>query len=590
MQWFICETLRVQQTSQMRTNTLVRSASLVFIGASFLISASCSGDPTSSGPPSAIPASLAVVAGDNQTGVVGTALAQRVQIMVRDSAGQPVQRERVSFGAQNGSNVDPAVVLTNDDGIATTTWTLGVKPGFQGLAVALADVNRGAMLSAKAVAGPPTQVILVAGQAQIAAVGSQVAVSPTVAIADRYGNVVHVKDVAFTASAGSSATPLDRGDTLSASVTWTLPTTPGPVTLTATAAALHSSVTFTATAYPHFKAISAMSGWSTCAIDPIGDIYCWGDTYGPTPVHITSDVKFTSLTSGSPYRFGCALSTAGAAYCWGNNEAGQLGNNTTVSLARPSPVVGGFRYTQLVSSTRTTCGLTPNGEAYCWGDNANGQFGDSTDVSHMNPVRVLTDVRFTMLTTGSGVCGLATDGSVYCWGAIPYPEGQSASADLCANHVLRSCVRSPLLLPGTTKFDRLVPGTDCGQSQGLVYCWGSLTRFGLNNSLTPQRLPLARAYLESTATEFGVCALASDQKIYCSGQSSSGEFGNGVLRATGLEIGAQQDSQTFEHLYGGGNRLCATTVAHDLYCWGSGPTGSGAASTETTPRPVIQVP
>lgn len=82
----------------------------------------------------------------------------------------------------------------------------------------------------------------------------------------------------------------------------------------------------------------------TCALTPVGAIFCWGDNLdlqlgrGPssgssspsgTPVRVIggelpSNVTFVSVTTG--VRHGCGVGSDGAAYCWGSNAYGALGN------------------------------------------------------------------------------------------------------------------------------------------------------------------------------------------------------------------------------------------------------------------------
>jgi alpha-tubulin suppressor-like RCC1 family protein len=54
-----------------------------------------------------------------------------------------------------------------------------------------------------------------------------------------------------------------------------------------------------------------------CALEAgTGRVFCWGVSggyFGPTPVAIPGDVRFTSITVGD---HGCGLATDGRYYCW----------------------------------------------------------------------------------------------------------------------------------------------------------------------------------------------------------------------------------------------------------------------------------
>ena len=74
------------------------------------------------------PTSLVVVSGNNQTGVVGTALAAPLVVAVTDANKNPVLGVSVTFTATNAT-VKPGTVQTDSNGHASTQVTLGNKPG-----------------------------------------------------------------------------------------------------------------------------------------------------------------------------------------------------------------------------------------------------------------------------------------------------------------------------------------------------------------------------------------------------------------------------------------------------------------------------
>ncbi len=76
-----------------------------------------------------VPAEVEVVEGDNQTGVVGTALPERLQLQVFDAAGFPIPGISVDFSVlQGGGVVFPSLAITGPDGSVMAEWTLGPDP------------------------------------------------------------------------------------------------------------------------------------------------------------------------------------------------------------------------------------------------------------------------------------------------------------------------------------------------------------------------------------------------------------------------------------------------------------------------------
>jgi alpha-tubulin suppressor-like RCC1 family protein len=89
------------------------------------------------------------------------------------------------------------------------------------------------------------------------------------------------------------------------------------------------------------------------------------------------------------YEHTCALTLSGRAWCWGSNGSGRLGDGTTFTRLRPSPVAGGLLFRQLTAGTQHSCGVSRNYEGYCWGENGIGQVGVAGGTRFLSPVRVI---------------------------------------------------------------------------------------------------------------------------------------------------------------------------------------------------------
>lgn len=172
----------------------------------------------------------------------------------------------------------------------------------------------------------------------------------------------------------------------------------------------------------------------TCALTTDGAAYCWGDgewgqrgdstaigfdsiAYEPVPV--AGGHTFVTISAGRVHT--CAIDDIGEAYCWGHNQESQLGRDDVGflgTLSYPWAVDGGHEFTLIKTKRDHTCALTPMDTAYCWGENRAGQVGDgSTGGERDTPTLVTGGHSFTALHVGtSHTCGLQTDGRAYCWG------------------------------------------------------------------------------------------------------------------------------------------------------------------------------
>jgi hypothetical protein len=192
---------------------------------------------------------LQKVGGDNQSAVVGTALADSLAVRAVDAFGNPVPDQSVTFGVTSGGGtLSAGAATTSAAGTAKVRLTLGTTPGPNSVTATARGVS--ALFTATASAGPPATLTKAAGDNQSATPGSLLPVRPAVRVADSFGNPIAGVAVTFAVTGGGgSVIPGVAGTDAAglASVGWTLGPAFGTNTLSATAASL-PAVTFTATA------------------------------------------------------------------------------------------------------------------------------------------------------------------------------------------------------------------------------------------------------------------------------------------------------------------------------------------------------
>lgn len=223
---------------------------------------------TGTPPPTTAIAKASANSGDAQTGTVGQALATPLQVVVTD-AGAASVGTTVTWATPSGGTVAPTSGVTDANGAATTTWTLGTTSGSQTATASLSGAT-GSPVTFNATANPDaaTGLSLVSGDGQTGVLNSQLAQQLQVKVADQFGNGVAGVAVAWAATGGtvSSASVPTDGSGISA-VTVTVGGAAGPVTVTATADGLTGSpVTFNETA-------STAPPIPTTATVSVGDIF-----------------------------------------------------------------------------------------------------------------------------------------------------------------------------------------------------------------------------------------------------------------------------------------------------------------------------
>ena len=141
---------------------------------------------------------------------------------------------------------------------------------------------------------------------------------------------------------------------------------------------------------------------TTCAIDAVGDLWCWGASwhgtlangttgdYAATPLHITDLAGVSHVDVGAGHV--CAVLEDGSLWCWGVNSHGELGLGMPSNAeASPAEVTGLSTTTSRVACGWShTCALLTDGSVWCWGWNDAGQVGDGTNgTDRASPAQVV---------------------------------------------------------------------------------------------------------------------------------------------------------------------------------------------------------
>jgi alpha-tubulin suppressor-like RCC1 family protein len=175
---------------------------------------------------------------------------------------------------------------------------------------------------------------------------------------------------------------------------------------------------------------------SICAVLADDTVKCWalpgvtggnGPTFDSnTPTLISGLSGVTQVSVGTD--FACALLTDGTVKCWGQNSYGDLGNGSSdPNYANvPMAVVELSKVTQISVGWFGACALLTGGTVKCWGSNEAGELGDGTTVNSSVPVSVngLSPVK--QISIGaSTACALMTNGTLDTWG---FYEGNNSGS------------------------------------------------------------------------------------------------------------------------------------------------------------------
>lgn len=183
------------------------------------------------------------------------------------------------------------------------------------------------------------------------------------------------------------------------------------------------------------------------------------------------------------------LCSDGTLVAWGQNNAGQVGDNSTTQ--RPAPVAVTTAGTPLAGRTPAVVVaggshnlvLCSDGTLVAWGQNADGQLGDSSTTPRTLPVAVTTaGTPLAGRTIGAVAAGaahslaLCTDGTLAAW-------GWNTQGQLGDNSTTRRTTPVAVTVAGTALAGRTVAKLAGGSHHSLAVCTdGTLAAWGFNNS------------------------------------------------------------------------------------------------------------
>lgn len=340
--------------------------------------------------------------------------------------------------------------------------------------------------------------------------------------------------------------------------------------------------------------LAADEGDHTCAATTAG-LECWGENadgelgigatdYQPRAAPVcatgsnTSCVPFSGATQvAAAFGQACARMDDGTARCWGYDfsdprYADYVPNPTTLCADAAAPCTPLRNVTQVAVGASFACALQSTGQIRCLGDGSCGQLGDNV---------VTSCGEYNNITVPSPVCASGTGA-----GCIPFTGAVQVAAAAAAACAL--------------------------DGQGRAWCWGDNTygQIGMGPSTAafaslPTRVCAAGGgstcqspppFVSLTAGGYHFCGLTGDGHVYCWGDNSDSQIGdgqagyNGDLRVYATAVCASGSGSSCAPLAGiaavsaGERSTCALGLDGTVVCWGySDYLGGGGAATGENP-------
>ena len=376
----------------------------------------------------------------------------------------------------------------------------------------------------------------------------------------------------------------------------------------------NSATPVTANSLRNAKALSA-GGFTTCAVISNGAIKCWGDnaygklgtgqkqpSFSSFPVAVSGMKYAVAVSSGADHS--CALLAGGTVRCWGRNNSGDLGRSKS-STATPLNVPKLAGVTAISAGSRHTCALRSSGKVVCWGNNHLGQLGNGKTTDSTKPVTVSGLTKVIGISAGNDhSCAVLANHTIKCWGR----GDTGALGDQSTNHGHKDKSGidfrpTPVAVKGIASATSVSAGAgfSCARlSSKQIWCWGDNSSGQLGNGATadssiPQPVSGISAAVAVSAGDGSIgkghaCALVSGSKVKCWGSNDVGQLGSGSQNFSATPVGAVITSASA--IAAGGVHSCALLSNGTVACWGdnsAGQLGNGSTTTSATPVPVSTI-
>jgi hypothetical protein len=347
-----------------------------------------------------------------------------------------------------------------------------------------------------------------------------------------------------------------------------------------------------------FSAV-AVGRWTGCGLTRAGRALCWGvegdASLGGTaasgacpdpsrrgcalsPVAVDSSLRFVQLSAAGTRT--CGLTPSGKVWCWAG----------TGTAHGPWPVRSTSAYARVVVSPLpggddATCAITADGRVDCW-EWWSAVAATPASRPGADAVPFGGAVRFRAL---GSECGVTTDGGIACWNVVDTTAFAVAGVphDTCSGggslgRYSYACHYPPVKLLGSSGWahtGRTLHECAITTAERLA-CWQEILSFGDTlhaaafaggrrpRPTAPAELLVPEPVRDAFAMLGGVCARAASGRLYCVGQSYTGEFGNVPSERADVPTLAA-GGRAFVAVDGTWMHACGVTADGALLCWGS---------------------
>lgn len=339
---------------------------------------------------------------------------------------------------------------------------------------------------------------------------------------------------------------------------------------------------------PSIMTLTAVSSWTilsssgnhNLAIRDDGTLWAWGlnnagqlgdntSINKSSPVQIGSGT-WTDVSTGTSHSV--AISNTGQLYLWGHNNVGQVGDSTTINKSSPVLITvgGSTSWSQISAGNSYSSAIDSNGKLFTWGLNAAHQLGDLTQINKSSPTQIAVGTSWTNVSSGfDHSTAIDSIGNLYVWGNFnsafaPIPTTIHSWTVVSAGNNITSAIRS-----------------DSG-----LYAWGvnNLGTLGQNNTInrsSPVQITAgSNSFTQVSSNYSHLLAIDSLGKMFGVGDNLNGQLGDNsnIRRSSAVQIG----NSSWSLVNTGVNSSYGIDANDKLYAWGLGNAGQIPTAVNTS--------
>jgi len=280
------------------------------------------------------------------------------------------------------------------------------------------------------------------------------------------------------------------------------------------------------------------------------ELWTWGENaYGKLGNNSSGGGRSTPITTfagGSNWKqvasgqHMAAIKTDGTLWTWGRNNAGQLGDNTTIHRSTPvTTFAGGTNWKQVATGNTYTAAIKTDGTLWTWGSSGFGQLGTNTTVSRSTPVTTLSGgANWKQVDCGGyHTAAIKTDGTLWTWGVNSFGQ--------LGDNTTTGRITPVTTFAGGTNWKQVSCAgyhTSAIKTDGTLWVWGSnyFAKLGIND--TTNRPTPVTTFAGGTNWKQVACggnftsAIKTDGTLWVWGQNSYGQLG--------INLGLSTNSRT----------------------------------------------